>query len=155
MLPNQYKASSETSTNNDKGLLNKLSHEQWLSLTLCCTVIFILTLISALAWQSQWSNLAVTTLVFFLAYPIIWIAWRSYHFWRQSIMQLTTYTQVIREGETNLRYKKQHKDNLLAELQQEIFYFSANKSAAKSTTPKFRKCIESYFRFLANPCMLI
>ena len=121
MLPNQYKASSETSTNNDKGLLNKLSHEQWLSLTLCCTVLFILTLIAALAWQLQWSNLAVATLTFLLAYPIIWLAWRSYHFWRQSIMQLTTYTQVIREGETNLRFKKQHKDNLLAELQQEIF----------------------------------
>ncbi|KGJ95325.1 histidine kinase [Colwellia psychrerythraea] len=35
-------------------------------------------------------------------------------------MQLTTYTQVIREGETNLRFKVQHPDNLLAELQQEI-----------------------------------
>jgi len=106
---------------NNNGLMNKLSHEQWLIITLSSTVFLILGLISALAWQLQWSRLAIATLTFFLAYPIIWFAWRSYHFWRQSIMQLTTYTQVIREGESNLRFKSQHKDNLLRELQQEIF----------------------------------
>jgi len=35
-------------------------------------------------------------------------------------MQLTTYTQVLKEGEHNLKYKKQNKNNLLLELQQEI-----------------------------------
>jgi len=35
-------------------------------------------------------------------------------------MQLTTYTQVLKEGEHNLKYKKQNKNNLLQELQQEI-----------------------------------
>jgi len=104
-----------------KSMLNKLSHEQCLIIGLCITALLILTLISALAWQLQWGNLAIATLTFFLAYPVIWLAWRSYHFWRQAIMQLTTYTQVIREGESNLRYKSQHKDNLLGELQREIF----------------------------------
>ncbi len=35
-------------------------------------------------------------------------------------MQLTTFTQILREGERNLRFKKQNPDNLLLELQKEI-----------------------------------
>jgi len=107
-------------SNNGKRPLNNLSHEQWLFISLSSTVLLILGLISALAWQLQWSNLAIATLIFFISYPVIWLAWRSYNFWCQAIMQLTTYTQVIREGENNLRYKAQHKNNLLAGLQQEI-----------------------------------
>ena len=114
-----------------RSFLNKLSHEQWLLIGLSSTVLIILLLTSALAWQLQWSNLAIATLTFFLAYPVIWLAWRCYHFWRQAIMQLTTYTQVIREGESNLRYKIQHKDNLLAELQQEILALSQDKQQKK------------------------
>lgn len=98
----------------------KLSHEQWLFFGLASTLFIILSLIIALTLTLGWSLLATATLVFFLSYPLIWLAWRSYNFWRQAIMQLTTYTQVIREGETNLRFKEQHPDNLLAELQQEI-----------------------------------
>ncbi|KGJ91168.1 sensor histidine kinase [Colwellia psychrerythraea] len=98
----------------------KLSHEQWLAFGLTSTVLVILALVIALTYQLGWSLLATATLVFFLSYPLIWLAWRCYNFWRQAIMQLTTYTQVVREGETNLRFKGQHQDNLLAELQQEI-----------------------------------
>ncbi|PKG85370.1 histidine kinase [Colwellia sp. 75C3] len=98
----------------------KLSHEHWLILGLASTVLVILALVTALTYNIGWSKLASATLIFFLSYPLIWLAWRCYHFWRQAIMQLTTYTQVIREGETNLRFKAQHQDNLLAELQQEI-----------------------------------
>lgn len=103
-----------------KSLSLKLSHEQWLVFGLASTLIVILALIIALTSTLGWTILATATLVFFLSYPLIWLAWRSYNFWRQAIMQLTTYTQVIREGETNLRFKVQHQDNLLAELQQEI-----------------------------------
>jgi signal transduction histidine kinase len=98
----------------------KLSHEQWLFFGLASTLLVILALVTALTYSIGWSKLAIATLIFFLSYPLIWLAWRSYHFWRQAIMHLTTYTQVIREGETNLRFKVQHPDNLLAELQQEI-----------------------------------
>ncbi|WP_019027163.1 sensor histidine kinase [Colwellia piezophila] len=103
-----------------KSFTLKFSHEQWLALGLTSTLIVILILVSALTYSLGWSKLAVATLVFLLCYPLIWLAWRCYHFWRQAIMQLTTYTQVIREGETNLRFKAQHPDNLLAGLQQEI-----------------------------------
>jgi nitrogen fixation/metabolism regulation signal transduction histidine kinase len=96
------------------------SHEQWLKFGLTLTVLIILALSAALSHALDFSKLTTTTLIFLLCYPLIWLAWYCYHFWRQTIMQLTTYTQVIREGETNLRFKEQHKDNLLAELQQEI-----------------------------------
>lgn len=103
-----------------KPLNMKFSHEQWLIFGLATTLMVILALIIALTYTLAWSKLATATLVFFLSYPLIWLAWRSYNFWKQAIMQLTTYTQVVREGETNLRFKEQHQDNLLAELQQEI-----------------------------------
>ncbi len=101
-------------------LLNTQSHERWLVLALTLVVITILGLTTALVWSLSWTKLAIATLVFLLAYPVIWLAWQAFHFWRQAIMQLTTYTQVVREGETNLRFKFQHQDNLLAELQREI-----------------------------------
>jgi len=98
----------------------KLSHERWLALGLSITALVMLALSAALTQSLGWSKLATATLLFFLAYPLIWLASSCYHFWRQAIMQLTTYTQIIREGETNLRFKLQHPDNLLAGLQKEI-----------------------------------
>lgn len=106
-----------------------MSHEKWLITGLSLTVITLLSLIAALTWQMAWSTLAITTLVFVLSYPLIWLAWRCYHFWCQTIMQLTTYTQVLRENEANLSFKKQHPDNLLLELQKEIHQLATKRLA--------------------------
>lgn len=111
---------------------SKLSHEQWLILALTTLVIIILSLSGALLYTLNWSKLAIATSVFFLCYPLIWCAWRSYHFWRDTIMQLTTYTQILGEGETNLRFKPQHQDNLLAELQREIAQLASSHSAKQN-----------------------
>jgi nitrogen fixation/metabolism regulation signal transduction histidine kinase len=97
-----------------------LSHENWLITGLSITVICLLSLTGALFLQLGWSNLAISTLLFSLSYPLIWFAWRCYWFWCQIIMQLSTYTQILREGEHNLHFKQQHPDNLLLELQKEI-----------------------------------
>lgn len=97
-----------------------MSHEKWLISGLSLTVVIILSLTAALTWSLAWSYLAIATLLFFLVYPLVWLAWQGYQFWCLSIMQLTTFTQVLREGERNLRFKKQHKYNLLLESQQEI-----------------------------------
>ena len=83
-------------------------------------VFFILTLLAALTYSLGWSLLSIVTLLFFCSYPIIFIAWKTYSFWRTSIMQLTTYTQILAEGEQNIRFKQQNPDNLLCDLQQEI-----------------------------------
>ena len=97
-----------------------MSHEKWLMGGLSTTVIIILSLITALTWSSGWSTLAIATLLFFICYPLSWLAFKGYQFWCLSIMQLTTFTQILREGEHNLRFKKQHKHNLLLALQKEI-----------------------------------
>jgi len=46
-------------------------------------------------------------------------------------MQLTTFTQILREGERNLRFKKQNKGNLLLELQKEISLLAHESSEKK------------------------
>jgi len=97
-----------------------LSHEKWLIAGLSSTVFVILSLLCALAWSFGWDLLAIATLLFFAIYPLVLLAWRCYGFWCQTIMQLTTYTQVLKEGEYNLRFKEQHPDNLLLALQNEI-----------------------------------
>ena len=97
-----------------------MSHEKWLVSGLSITVIIILSLTAALTWSLGWSVLTIATLLFLMFYPLAWLAWKGYQFWCLSIMQLTTFTQVLREGEQSLRFKKQHKHNLLLELQKEI-----------------------------------
>ncbi|WP_448550224.1 sensor histidine kinase [Thalassotalea fusca] len=97
-----------------------MSHEHWLATGLAIVVIVILSLLTALGLSWGWSWLAISTLLFFISYPLIWGAWRCYHFWCQSLMQLATYTQILREGESNLRIKRQHPNNLLLALQQDI-----------------------------------
>ena len=97
-----------------------MSHENWLVTGLTLTVVCLLSLTGALVLQLNWSYLGVATLLFTLCYPLIWLAWRCYSFWCQAIMQVSTYTQILREGEHNLHFKKQHPDNLLLELQKEI-----------------------------------
>jgi len=97
-----------------------VSHEKYLVTALSITVLLILSLVTALTISLGWSLLGVATLLFVLTYPLIWLAWCCYSFWRQAIMQLTTFTQTLREGEQNLRFKKQHPNNLLLGLQKEI-----------------------------------
>lgn len=114
-----------------------MSHENWLIASLTAVVILILALSSALCYLLGWSHLSVATLVLFLSYPLVWLSWRCYKFWRDSIMHLTTYSQTLREGSYNVRFKAQHKNNLLFELQQEIVKLansSGNTLKEKNTT---------------------
>lgn len=101
-------------------IFRRLSHEQWLIITLSSTVLVILLLITALTYSLGWTVLATCSLLFILVYPLVWLAWKCYSFWRQTIMHLSTYTQILKEGEQNLHYKKQNKHNLLLDLQHQI-----------------------------------
>ena len=109
-----------------------MSHEKWLITGLSITVLVILSLTAALTASLHWSLLAISTLLFVVMHPLIWLAWRCYWFWCQNIMQLTTYTQMLKEGEQNLRLKKCHQDNLLVELQNEIETLATVKLSQES-----------------------
>jgi two-component system nitrogen regulation sensor histidine kinase NtrY len=97
-----------------------LSHEKWLIISFGLTIATIQTLVGLLTWNLGWDLHAIATLCFVLSYPLFWLAWRGYRFWRQSLMQLTIYTQILKEGKSNLIIKGQHPENLLLELQTEI-----------------------------------
>jgi len=97
-----------------------VNHEKTLVITLTVVLLLIISLVAALTVNLGWSLLGVATLLFALAYPLTWLAWRCYSFWCQAIRQLTTFTQILKEGEQNLRFKRQHPDNLLLGLQKEI-----------------------------------
>ena len=105
---------------NNKTNANRLSHEQWLILGLSLSVIAILGLITALTRSWEWDWLLVASVLFVVSYPLIWLAWFCYQFWRNALMQLTVYTQVLKEGASNLHFKRQHPDNLQLALQKEI-----------------------------------
>ncbi|WOH38027.1 HAMP domain-containing sensor histidine kinase [Thalassotalea fonticola] len=113
-----------------------MNHEKWLITGLSSIVVVIMALIAALTLSLNWSLLAISTTLFVVMHPLIWLAWRCYWFWCQSIMQLTTYTQMLKEGEQNLHLKKSHKDNLLTELQNEVEALALVKSTqnAQSTS---------------------
>ncbi|MFQ3194469.1 MAG: two-component system nitrogen regulation sensor histidine kinase NtrY [Colwellia sp.] len=97
-----------------------MSNEKNLVIALSVVVLLIISLVAALTLTLGWSLLGIATLLFALAYPLIWVAWRCYSFWCQAIRQLTTFTQILKEGEQNLRFKQQNPDNLLLALQKEI-----------------------------------
>lgn len=111
-----------------------MSHEKWLKIGLSVTVIVIMSLIAALTISLNWSLLAICSVLFVVMHPLIWLAWRCYWLWCQNIMQLTTYTQMLKEGEQNLHLKSSHQDNLLTELQNELEALAAVKSTQNSQT---------------------
>jgi signal transduction histidine kinase len=131
-----------------------MSHEKWLVSGLSITVIIILSLTTALIWSLGWSNLAIATTLFFMVYPLAWLASKGYQFWCISIMQLTTYTQILREGEQNLRFKKQHKHNLLLELQKEISLLVHEKTDKTKQTQSIENLLSNILDAWSVPVCL-
>ncbi len=131
-----------------------MSHEKWLITGLSLTIVTLLLLTIALTYNLGWDRLQIATLIFFLSYPLIWLAWRSYQFWRSSIMQLTMYTQVLHEGELNLRFKKQHKNNLLLELQKEIYRLALSNSDKQQKEQTLESLISSILEAWSIPVCL-
>ncbi len=97
-----------------------MTHERKLIIGLSLTVLTLLGLVGALVLALNWHWLGIASLLFALSYPLIWLAYRCFDFWRQSIMRLTTYSQVLQEGVHNININQQNPDNLLSELKQSI-----------------------------------
>ena len=104
-----------------------LNQERLIALGLALTCGIILLLIGSLAWRYEWSLLGITTTLFVASYPLIWCAWKVYSLWRDTLMQLTTYTHILRSGKHNLKMKRQHPDDLMMQLRQEIERLASTK----------------------------
>ncbi len=104
-----------------------LNQEKWLITGLTATCFIILALISSLTWSLEWSLLSIATTLFIASYPLIWVAWKVYSFWRDTLMQLTTYTQILQNDKQNLRMTEQNPDNLTTHLRKEIERLAASK----------------------------
>ncbi|WDE04075.1 HAMP domain-containing histidine kinase [Thalassomonas viridans] len=87
-------------------------------LALVC--IIMLALLTALLYSLGWSHLGVSTLLFVVLYPLIWFCWRVWRFWRDPWMQLTSYTQMLKEGGSRQQLVRAGKDELFSELVAEI-----------------------------------
>ena len=85
-----------------------MTHERNLIIGLSLTVFTLLGLTGALALALNWHWLGVASLLFGLFYPLVWLAYRCFDFWRQSIMRLTTYSQVLQEGIHNINISQQN-----------------------------------------------
>ncbi|NQZ10113.1 MAG: GHKL domain-containing protein [Algicola sp.] len=97
-----------------------MTHERKLIIGLSLTVFTLLGLTGAWVLALNWHWLGVASLLFGLFYPLVWLAYRCFDFWQQSIMRLTTYSQVLQEGIHNINISQQNPDNLLSELKQSI-----------------------------------
>ncbi|WDE00389.1 sensor histidine kinase [Thalassomonas actiniarum] len=96
------------------------------ALVLVCAVI--LSLLTALLYSLNWSHLGVFTLLFIVLYPLIWFSWRVWRFWSLPLMQLTSYTQMLKEGEHRQQLLAAGKNELFSELLSEIESLAEVKS---------------------------
>ncbi len=96
------------------------------ALVLVCAVI--LSLLTALLYSLNWSHLGVFTLLFVVLYPLIWFSWRVWRFWSLPLMQLTSYTQMLKEGEHRQQLLAAGKNELFSELLAEIESLAEVKS---------------------------
>lgn len=97
-----------------------MTHERKLQLLLVVTITVILTLSLLVAYQRQWSTLAIATLAFIEGLLLIAIAYRLYAQWQLTLMNLTSYTQLLGEGVTNVIPRLPPTNGLIKALQQEI-----------------------------------
>lgn len=104
-----------------------MTDERKLLLGLATNAIAILLLSLAVAYQAQWSLLALATLAFTLSLIMLAISYRFYERWRLALMNLTSYTQLLGEGVTNVVPRLHQSSGLINELQQEINHLATQK----------------------------
>ena len=125
-----------------------LTQEKKLLIGLVLCVSLILALTGALAWSLQWGSLGIITILFFASYPLAFAATKIYQFWRDNLIQLTTYTQSLQVGKQNLRLKQYHNDSLMNHLRHEIDALNAAKqqqhSQQKTTSQLLMQILEAW-----------
>ncbi|MGB0834455.1 MAG: sensor histidine kinase [Psychrobium sp.] len=97
-----------------------MNYERRLIIGLMTTCGLILGLALALAYALEWSGLAMSTLLFCFSITLAYAAQRCYRHWQLTLMNLTSYTQLLREGTNNIAPIAQQQSGLYQDLVQEI-----------------------------------
>lgn len=105
-----------------------MTREARLLIGLVAVSAVFLLLVTGLTLSLGWSLLGIVTLIFTLLYPVSYLCWKTWSFWRLPVMQLTTYAQILKEGEHNQRHKGGHPADLFSGLQKEIEALAATKN---------------------------
>lgn len=113
-----------------------MTHERKLQLGLFINASLIILLSVIIASQFQWSTLAISTLVFVLFLTLAFVSYSYYEHWRQTLMNLTSYTQLLSEGVTNVAPLLNNTNGLIDELQIEINNLATSKAMRSGSTSK-------------------
>ena len=111
-----------------------MTHERKLQLLLVIIVTVILALSLVVVYQRQWSMLAIATLAFVEGLLLTAIAYRLYEQWRLTLMNLTSYTQLLGEGVTNVIPRLTPTNGLIQALQEEINNLANQKVKQRHTS---------------------
>ena len=117
-----------------------MTHERKLQLGLFINASLIILLSVIIASQFQWSTLAISTLVFVLFLTLAFVSYSYYEHWRQTLMNLTSYTQLLSEGVTNVAPLLNNTNGLIDELQIEINNLATSKVMQSDSTSKTLVC---------------
>lgn len=129
-----------------------MTHEQKLKLSL---LLLNLCFSSLLGFALQpMSGLFIVSSLVVAAYLQIWLSWKVWRFFTQPVMQLTAYTQALREGEHNLRFDLGPKEGHLTELLREIDLLAQQQKAAQQENQKIEHLISTMLAQWQQPVCL-
>ena len=101
-------------------MIKPLTRQHWLLLALLSNAALLLILATGLTQALGWSWLGSVSLLFLLSYPMLWLIWKSWQFYTQPIIQLSSYTQMLKEETGNISCHMGSEQDLFTELQQQI-----------------------------------
>jgi len=110
-----------------------MTYESRLSIGLICNGAVITLLSLSIGYILNWSLLALLTLGFVLFMTLSFISTIIYQHWRLSMMNLTSYAQLLGEGVGNVSPIKNTQDGLICELQHEINNLASSKGQTNHT----------------------
>lgn len=131
-----------------------MTREQKLLTGLITISGLFLILIIALLYSLNWSALGISTMLFVLLYPLCWFCRRVWRFWCLPVMQLTTYSQMLKEGAYSQQLSLGGKDELFTELLAEIDGLSMEKTREKAQALSVEQLVSQMMESWSLPICL-
>lgn len=131
-----------------------MTRENKLRLGLIFVSLLVLSLVLGWTHSLGWSLLAINSLIFVLCYPLAWACWQIWNFWCLPLMQLTTYAQLLKDGEQSLQLKLGVKGELISELQTEIEQLAQGKAQQQQQTLNVEQLVSQMMDVWHDPICL-